>query len=143
MLTKYDFEYQLIPQLIDWVENENPDAIGNLADRNFFEVVITKQGGCTFYLTDFKAEAMPLVAGKSGLILYTFPKPEKQPEALFGGIVITFSDNLVHLKYYTLELGARDGKFFVCEVRVGVHRNLGVFDGEVSKEGFVKWLKEM
>lgn len=143
MLTKYDFEYQLIPQLIDWVENENPDAIGNLADRNFFEVVITKQGGCTFYLTDFRAEAMPLVAGKSGLILYTFPKPENQPEALFGGIVITFSDNLVHLKYYTLELGAREGECFVCEAGVGGHRNLGVFDGDVSKEGFVRWLKEV
>lgn len=141
MLTKYDFEYQLIPQLIDWVENENPDAIGNLADRNFFEVVITKQGGCTFYLTDFKAEAMPLVAGKSGLILYTFPRPEKQPEALFGGIVITFSDNLVHLKYYTLELGASENEYFVFQAGVDMRLNFGVLSGEPTKENFVKWLK--
>ncbi|MCQ2974786.1 MAG: hypothetical protein MJ211_08240 [Bacteroidales bacterium] len=55
MLTKYDFEYQLIPQLVDWVENESPNSIELLADRNYFEVVITKQGGCTFYLTDIKA----------------------------------------------------------------------------------------
>lgn len=141
MLTKYDFEYQLIPQLIEWVENENPDAIGNLADRNFFEVVIANQGGSTFYLTDFKAEAMPLVAGKSGLVLYTFPKPEKQAGALFGGIVITFSDNLVHLKYYTLEPGANENEYFVFQAGVDMRLILGALSGEPTKENFVKWLK--
>ncbi len=139
MLTKYQFEYQLIPEMMEYVL-QNPQSIEQLANHNYFEIMINKQGGSTFSLADFEIQTLPLRSGKSGVILYTFPRPDNTPEAFFGAIVINMQQHNIALSYFTMELSDDPQRCCVYQNS----KNQRFFFGVVpilSKNEFLEYVK--
>ena len=64
--------------------------------------------------------------------LFRFPKPERQPEAVYGMVVQRDFDLPV---YYTLEMGMEDNYFF-CKMDEGQHINIKMMEGLCSEEAF-------
>jgi hypothetical protein len=64
--------------------------------------------------------------------LFRFPKPERQPEAVYGMVVQRTFDSPV---YYTLEMGLDDNYFF-CKMDCGQRFNIKMIEGLCSEEVF-------
>lgn len=129
---KYTFEYMFIPRMVENGDFAFPnyhdfddmqsleDAFENsgLADEEPFpwdELSIVKfiSRECTYWL-------------------FRFPKPERQPEAMYGMVVQRTFDSPV---YYTLEMGMGDNYFF-CKMDEGQHINIKMIEGLCSEEVF-------
>ena len=139
MITKYDLSYRLITEMLDYVIKD-PDSIDNLTNRNYFEILITQRGGSTFYLGDLNIEVMPLNHGKSGLILYTFPTPDNESEAIFGAVVINQQNGNIAMSYFTLETSSSFDSCYVCQVSTSSRSAFGKTP-RLNKQEFVDYIR--
>lgn len=129
---KYTFEYMFIPQLI-----ENGDfAFPNYHD--FDDMVSLKCALEEFGVrgdTPFSWDELTVVKYMSMQCtywLFRFPKPEREPEAVYGMVVKSDVDEF---SYYTLEMGDR-GSYFFCKMKDGMHMLLEPMDGLCTQEEF-------
>jgi hypothetical protein len=64
--------------------------------------------------------------------LFRFPKPERQPEAVYGMVVQRTFDSPI---YYTLEMGMDDNYFF-CKMGNGQRSNIKMIEKLCSEDVF-------
>ena len=70
------------------------------------------------------------------IVLYTFPKPEDVPEAIYGAVLFNQTTN--ELKYFTLEASYND-RWAVCCRDTSMHSCHGFWDS-ADKDKFVQWV---
>lgn len=70
------------------------------------------------------------------IVLYTFPKPEDVPEAIYGAVLLNQTTN--ELKYFTLEASYND-RWAVCCRDTSMHSCHGFWDS-ADKDKFVQWV---
>ena len=70
------------------------------------------------------------------IVLYTFPKPEDVPEAIYGAVLLNQTTN--ELKYFTLEASYND-RWAVCCRDTSMHSCHGFWDS-ADRDKFVQWV---
>ena len=135
---KYTFEDMFIPQMV-----ENGDfAFPNYHDfddmqslENAFED--SRLAGDESFPWD-ELSIVKFISRECTYWLFRFPKPERQPEAVYGMVVQRTFDSPV---YYTLEMGMEDNYFF-CKMDEGQHVNLKMIEGLCTEEAFKEMVLE-
>ena len=118
----YFLQYILIPKI---VENIRLGKLKeeSLFDVNLYKVAAKKIYGKNFFLEWNKFECIDFPFGEEyTACLFTFPKPQMAPEALFGTVLVNRKTKTV--AYYTLELAA-DGDYLLGYKSVDKHFTFG------------------
>ena len=129
---KYTFEYMFIPRLV-----ENGDfAYPNCHDFDDMQSLEDAFEDCglagdePFPWDDLSI--VKFISRECTYWLFRFPKPERQPEAVYGMVIQRDFDLPV---YYTLEMGMEDNYFF-CKMNEGQHVNIKMIEGGCSEDAF-------
>lgn len=133
-LTKYDFEYKIVTECLEFAMK---GKMGILTDKNYFTTLCAKmklqpEG---FSWDDFIVETKKL-EDDFIVIIYHYPKPTKEPEALYGAILV---DNYWgRVTYYTLEMCNHKGRWALGINESGGHSLVGLYDIEPTIQNFLK-----
>ena len=134
-LTKYALEYDLMMQSFQFAMSNEKFGIGILADKEYFMTLTRKMGmvpeGFTWNEFSIKVEK---IDDRYSAIFYTFPKPTKEPEALYGAFVIDHAAQ--NIGYYTLERGLTEGKWALGLNNPDERTLIGIYRVKPSKQKF-------
>lgn len=143
-LRLYDFEYRLIPNLIDVSSRNLPNVEDFVSYMSNMEWIINDilpefKLKCEFETTSLKASVYP-VHDKNIVIAYSFPEPQKAPLAKWGAIVI----NNKGIKYFTLEKSEYKNEYgwFLGGSSVENHYNYGKVDDCPTIDDFISLLDQ-
>jgi hypothetical protein len=140
-MDRYYLEFVLIPQLVNYYREGilsfedmvNEDSIGMLSDVDEEDDEDTDE-------KEFQQEVIR--DGENALIVYTFPKPKREPHAKYGAIIVR--DDVKEAQYFTLE-AAQPDYWMLCSMRYDEgsieHQNYDTFKGEVTLESFIEEVK--
>ena len=129
---KYTFEYMFIPKMV-----ENGDfAFPNYHDFDEMQLLegAFEDSGLTGeepFPWD-ELSILKYISRECTYWLFRFPKPQHQPEAVYGMVVQRTFDSPI---YYTLEMGMEDS-YFLCKMDEGQHINIKMIDGLCSEDVF-------
>lgn len=144
LLRLYDFEYWLIPQLIEILSEQLPTTAAFVDYMSDIDWIVNKLLPQNNLECDFDASKIESsVAGVENInivITYTFPEPQESPLAKFGAIVI----NTKGKNYYTLEkfMYKEDSGWMLGRKSNGCHGTIGRVDDCKTVEDFVRLLKQ-
>ena len=95
-LTRYSLAYDYMLQCLDFAMNDKKIGLPIMADKQYFMTLYRKMGLVPdgFVWDDFKIDVVSLDENHPAIV-YTFPRPLKQPEAIYGAIVINHIDKVV------------------------------------------------
>ena len=134
-LTRYALAYDYMLQLLEFSMNNENIGLGAMGDKSFFEMVADKMDlsieGFTWDEFNITVEHLD---EKHPALVYEFPAPQNQTEALYGAIVIDHEEN--KLSYFTLEKGRTEGRWALGFNSPKERKLLGLFDITPSKEKF-------
>ena len=134
-LTRYTLAYDFVPQLMVSILNNENIGIAPMADKEFFMKVADKMNmsieGFSWNEFDITVEHLD---EKHLAIVYKFPEPQNQPEALYGAIVIDHEKSEV--SYFTLEKGRTEGRWALGRHSLDKRGLIGLFDITPSKDKF-------
>lgn len=129
---KYTFEYMFIPRMVENGDFAFPNY-HDFDDMQLLEDAFEDSGLAgeePFPWDDLSV--VKFISKECTYWLFRFPKPERQPEAVYGMVVQRAFDLPV---YYTLEMGMDDNYFF-CKMDGMQHFNLKMMEGGCSEEAF-------
>lgn len=134
-LTKYDFEFDVIKQSFHFTMKNDKFGIGILGDKEYFMTLTRKMGlepdGFTW--DEFSIE-VERINDRYASIFYTFPKPTKEPEAIYGAFIV---DNTAkNIGYYTLERGLTEDKWALGLNNTDERTLIGIYRIKPSKQKF-------
>lgn len=134
-LTRYALAYDYILQLLELSMNNENIGLGAMGDKDFFKMVADKMGLVVegFSWDEFSISVEHLDEDHPALV-YDFPTPRTQTEALYGAIVIDHKEN--KLSYFTLEKGRTEDRWALGFNSPNERQLLGLFDIAPSKEKF-------
>lgn len=129
---KYTFEYMFIPQMVENGDFAFPNY-HDFDDMQSLEDAFEESGlaGEEPFPWD-ELSVVKFISRKCTYWLFRFPKPECQPEAVFGMVIQRSFDTPV---YYTLEMGKEDCYFF-CKMDGGERSNMKMIEELCSEEVF-------
>ena len=136
-LNRYALAYELVTECVDIVSKNIEQRLPALIDKEYY-VTLTKKLGLLvegFTWNDFSVD-IEKVKDDFIVIFYTFPKPEKEPEALYGAVL--FDRYQSTLTYYTLEKCHHPGCWALGKNTTDCHSLMGMFDIEPTKGNFLK-----
>lgn len=134
-------EYYLIPQLLDDVYNGRltMESLTNeeWLRQNIRQYCIEHFGKeVTGEWDDFKIQSVNIY-GDYKLIIYAYPQPKMNPEALYGGILLNMATRQAY--YYTLEYSYAN-KWVLGSMNVNEeHNNYGTVDSP-DLDKFIAWI---
>ena len=134
-LNRYTLAYNFLLQLLQYsMENKNI-GLAAMGDKEFFKMVAENMNLSIdgFIWEDFKISVEHLDE-KHSAIVYEFPQPQSQPEALYGAIVINNEES--NLSYFTLEKSLTEGRWALGFNSPNERKLLGLFDVTPTKEKF-------
>ena len=136
VLNRYSLAYQFITMVVDFANDDIDKRLPVLADKDYYMTLARKMGLRVegFSWTDFSISVENLSVGVV-VILFSFPIPLKEPEALYGAVIADqFADSLT---YYTLEKSSHPGRWALGRNTTEHHDLMGMFDIEPTKENFI------
>jgi len=137
-LNKYGLAYEFIPWMINVVGDTEEYNLGLMLDLNFFKHCAeqTNTQICGFEWDELKMDTVEFNDGRIA-ITYKFPKPDKEPEAVRGAIIVT--DDGYY--YVTLEYCSHPGRYMLAFTSTNEHVPLGMYDIEPTEENFTDMLE--
>ena len=134
-LTRYSLAYDYMLQCLDFAMNDKKIGLPIMADKQYFMTLYRKMGLVPdgFVWDDFKIDVVSLDENHPAIV-YTFPRPLKQPEAIYGAIVINHIDKVV--EYYTLEKGRTEDKWALGFNTPKERTLIGLYEITPTKEKF-------
>lgn len=135
-LNRYRLAYQFIPMSLDFALKDKAVRLPLLAEKDYHTTIARKLGLQIegFSWDDFFIEVKDTGIGVV-FIIFTFPKPLREPEALYGAILIDqITDDV---SYYTLEKCSHPGRWALGRSTSEHHDLMGMFDIEPTKENFI------
>lgn len=134
-LSRYDLAYTIILQCLDSAMKDKNVGLSIMTSKPYFMAICHKMGLVPdgFSWNDFAIERIDLDESHPAIV-YTFPKPLKEPEAIYGAIVINHSDRTVD--YFTLEKSMRDGRWALGYNNPKERTLIGLYDIIPTKEKF-------
>lgn len=137
VLNRYSLAYQLITMSVDFAKEDIQKRLPVLADKEYYMTLAKKMD---LRIEGFSWNDLSISIEDTGIgvvvIFFTFPKPQKEPEALYGAIVADrFMDDA--LSYYTLEKCTHPGRWALGRNTSERHELMGMFDIEPSKSNFI------
>lgn len=136
VLNRYTLAYQFIPMSLDFALEDKAVRLPLLAEKDYHITLARKLGLQIegFSWSDFSVEVKDTGVGVV-FIFFTFPKPLKEPEALYGAIMIDqITDDV---SYYTLEKCSHSGRWALGKNSSEHHDLMGMFDIEPTKDNFI------
>ena len=136
-LTRYSLAYDYMLQLLEFSINNENVGLGAMGDKDFFRMIAEKMNLTIegFSWDEFNITVEHLDESHPALV-YEFPAPQNQTEALYGAIVIDHQEN--KLSYFTLEKGRTEGRWALGFNSPSERKLLGLFDITPSKEKFLE-----
>ena len=139
ILNRYALAYQFITMNLDFVKEDIGKRLPLMADKDFLMTMSEKMDlhveGFSWNELSIKVENLD---DDFITIIYTFPKPRKEPEALYGAIL--FDRCWETLTYYTLEMCSHQGRWALGRNTSEQHALMGMYDMEPTKENFLKMI---
>lgn len=139
-MNNYELEYQIIPKLVDdfkyGVDFEL--LFSHPCLRIMTAAGFELDDGLDFPFDDLKFESTEGENYKQ--ILITFLEPDHEPEALYG-LIIKYEGKLP--VYFTLEKTSSDKSCYICNPKVDIHLNLGLYRDIHTKEDFIRKVHEL
>lgn len=134
-LTRYALEFDYMLQSLDFSMNDKKTGLPLMANKDYFVTLYRKMGLVPdgFGWDEFSIEIVNLDENHPAII-YTFPKPQKEPEAIYGAIVIDHQDKTVD--YFTLEKGRTEGRWALGYNNPKERILIGLYDISPSKDKF-------
>jgi hypothetical protein len=146
LMSKYEMEYKLLPELVTYISLA--DSLDLLTDPEnwLYAAEMHDATGFEFDLSEIGVEVRE--EGEEAFVIYTFPKPDKEPLAKYGVVIVkqkkTPDETFYDLEgYYTLEMSHDATFWFVGCNKPGIHSNCGIIEGEPGIDEFLKRIKEM
>lgn len=134
-LTRYALAYDYMLQLLEFSMNNDNIGLGAMGDKDFFRMVAEKMNlSIEGFTWDEFSITVEHLDEKHPALVYEFPAPQNQTEALYGAIVIDHEEN--KLSYFTLERGRTEGRWALGLNSPSERKLLGLFDISPSKEKF-------
>lgn len=134
-LTKYAFEFDVIKQSFQFAMSNDKFGIGILGDKEYFMTLTRKMGlepdGFTWEEFSIEVER---INDRYASIFYTFPKPTKEPEAIYGAFIIDRTAK--NIGYYTLERGLTEDKWALGLNNLDERILIGIYRIKPSKLKF-------
>lgn len=135
-ITRYGLAYNLMNMCIEIVKDDLDNRLPLMTEEGYFidicKSLNLKPEG--FIWDDFlisieKFEGITV-------IFYSFPSPQKEPEAIFGALMLDLRTK--NLTYYTLEMCHHPGRWALGRNTTDHHALMGMYDIEPTKENFLK-----
>lgn len=129
---KYTFEFMFIPKLIANGEFAFPD-FHDFDDMELLEDAFEESGmiGDEPFPWD-ELTIVKHISRKCTYWFFRFPKPDKEPEAVYGMVVKRDFDDPC---YYTLEMGEGDS-YFLCKMDEDTHQIIQLMEGLCTEDEF-------
>lgn len=135
----YKLQYGFIPALVSKV------ALGDiplmeLTRLDVWEFTLPQLYGKDFFVewNEMSCEKIELNEN-CHILFYTFPKPQRIPDAAFGAVLV--NTKLNYIKYFTLEQSLKDN-WVIGSVSPEKHYSFSFLSSPDSKE-FLEWVKRM
>ena len=135
-ITRYGFAYNLMNMCIETVKKDLDRRLPLMAEEDYFmelckNMDLKPEG---FVWDDFliSVEHFEDIT----IIFYSFPSPQREPEAIFGALMLDTRTN--NLTYYTLEMCRKPGVWALGRNSIDKHALMGMYDMEPTKENFLK-----
>lgn len=135
VLNRYGLAYYLVTNTVEVAKNNTNLMLMLLADKEYY-VTLTRKMGLTvegFSWDDFSVR-LESFGDDFLIIFYEFPKPLKEPEALYGAML--YDRRWATLTYYTLEKCSHPGRWALGMNAPESHSLMGMYDMEPSMENF-------
>lgn len=133
----YKLQYEFIPALVSKV------ALGDiplmeLTRLDVWEFTLPQLYGKDFFVewNEMSYEKIQL-SENCHILFYTFPKPQRIPDAAFGAVFVNTKIN--YIQYFTLELSVNNS-WVIGGVSGGKHCTFGFLSSPDSTE-FLEWVK--
>ena len=137
VLNRYSLAYQLITQTVDYAKDNLKIMMMLLSDKEYY-ITLTRK--LDLRIEGFSWDEFSVRLESFGddflIIFYEFPKPRKEPEALYGAII--FDRRWSTLAYYTLEKCSHPGRWAIGRNTTEQHALMGMYDIEPTMENFFK-----
>ena len=136
IINRYDLAYSLMNMCIDTVKKDIDRRLPLLAEEDYFKKICENMG---LEPKGFEWDELFISVEKFddiSIIFYGFPSPQKEPEAIYGALMIDL--NTSNLTYYTLEMCSHPGRWALGENSTDHHALMGMYDMEPTKENFLK-----
>ena len=136
MLRRYDLAYNLMNDCIDVAKRNFEKMLPLLAEEGYFRELCDKMELVPdgFEWDDFYISMEQY--DDVNMFFYGFPAPQKEPEAIYGALIIDF--RMKSLKYYTLEMCRKAGVWALGLNSKGQHSLMGMYEMKPTKENFLK-----
>lgn len=139
ILNRYALAYQFITLNLGYVKGDVGKRLPLLADKVFLMTMAEKMG---LHIEGFSWNDLSIsienIDDDFIAIFYVFPKPRKEPEALYGAVL--FDRSWETLTYYTLEMCSHQGRWALGKNTSERHALIGMYDMEPTKENFLKMI---
>lgn len=139
ILNRYALAYQFITMSCDYVKEDIGKRLPLMAQKDFHMTMAQNLG---LHVEGFSWDEFSITVEDLGddfvAIFYTFPKPKKEPEALYGALL--FDRCWEALTYYTLEMCSHKGLWALGRNTSECHSLIGMYDMEPTKENFLKMI---
>lgn len=137
VLNRYSLAYQFITMAVDFAKEDIEKRLPVLADKEYYMTLARKMD---LRNEGFSWNELSISIEDTGVgvvvIFFTFPKPQREPEALYGAIVADrFMDDI--LSYYTFEKCSHPGRWALGRNTSERHELMGMFDVEPTKSNFI------
>lgn len=137
ILNRYTLAYQFIPMSIDFAKEDIGVRLPIMAEKDYHIRLSQKLG---LNIEGFTWDEFSVSVEDPGdgfiVIFFIFPKPQKEPEALYGAIVLDRMWST--LEYYTLEKCSHPGRWALGKNTTESHSLMGMYDIEPTKKNFFK-----
>lgn len=137
VLNRYSLAYQFITMAVDVAKEDIEKRLPVLADKEYYMTLARKMD---LRIEGFSWSELSISIEDTDVgvvvIFFTFPKPQKEPEALYGAIV---ADRFMGdtLSYYTFEKCSHPGRWALGRNTSERHELMGMFDVEPTKSNFI------
>lgn len=139
ILNRYTLAYQFITMSVEFAVEDIGVRLPLLADKEYYMTLAKKLGlrvkGFTW---DELLITVENLEDDYIALFFVFPKPKKEPEALYGAIL--FNRRWSTLTYYTLEKCSHPGRWALGKNTSDLHALMGMYDMEPTKENFLKMI---
>lgn len=136
IIHRYGLAYNLMNMCIDNIKEDLLGRLPIMAEKDYFielcDRLELKLDGFTWDEFVISVEKFDDIR----VIFYSFPIPQKEPEAKYGALV--FNSTTRYLAYYTLEMCGHPGRWALGQNTTDHHALLGMYDMEPTKENFLK-----
>lgn len=137
VLNRYALAYHLITKCLDFAKADIDVRLPLLADKEYYMTLAERMN---LKVEGFSWNDFTITVEDTGIgvvvIFFSFPQPQKEPEALYGAIMVD-QYNGEPLSYYTFEKCIHPGLWALGRNSLERHELFGMFEIEPSKENFL------